>query len=439
LATVAVLEDNRSEQPSRLRRLWARPTARGLAAAAVLAAVWVCWSLIPGTPSLFAQAIKELEQAPAVHITTTIHDSHKPGQVETVDMWIIRGVALAVTHSVNAEMDWMVVDDLKTRTGWDAKTNAVSVEPSPPENSLFSTDSLYRRFADLGLLVDLERRAKDAGVQIQAETIADGERKVSRVTIGPEFRSEFRVGDVELHGTTTLVVDIDPNTRRCVRFVRTSKPFQDSSIVLPAGTRGVFVDHPPGEAAKPLSLEDIQELSRKSEPKDVGGVSVRVRSAQGVTTEQRRIDYPNPTAIDKSLFDLHAPADAQRVAYDMPARIRADELRLKNVGRAVEKFRESHDGRLPTNWDWDLGPFLDKTYSPPEPYWLADNKLELISGDAPPKNPFSSGYTNWQFFHSGERYSDLKEPDKAVMAEYRHPWGYVIRLFASGRTESTRL
>lgn len=130
LATVTVLQDDRSEQPSRLRQPWARRTVRVSAAAAVLAAAWVCWSLIPGTPSLLAQALRELEQAPAVHIVTQISKTRDPDKRAVSEVWRLRDAGISNTIKVNDEVTWQVIDDRKERIVWSPSRKELTKTPS---------------------------------------------------------------------------------------------------------------------------------------------------------------------------------------------------------------------------------------------------------------------------------------------------------------------
>ena len=120
LATITMAKEHSSESPARnIKPFWTRrPVQFSAAAAAVAAALLTCWSLFPGTQSLFAQALHEMDQAPAVHIVTRISETRDPEKPTISEVWRLRGVGMSQTIKYNDEVIWQVIDDRKNHLRW---------------------------------------------------------------------------------------------------------------------------------------------------------------------------------------------------------------------------------------------------------------------------------------------------------------------------------
>ena len=305
LATVSVLEDNRPAQTSRLRRLWARPTVRISAAAAVLAAVWVGWSLIPGTPSLFAQAIKEMEQAPAVHIVTKISETRDPDKRVVSEVWRLRDAGISQRIKVNDEVTWQIIDDRKDRIVWSPSRKELTKSPSMLK-VYGSRDEWWMGLLQLDQIQDRhEQWAKSSDKPAKVEDLTQDGRRIRRTTIGPDAQVFNAM-------TSSLMLDVDQATGRPVRFVITFKH--------PTYTR----------------------------------------------TDDYRIEYPAPETVDRSLFVLKLPDDVKETRPgDEPVKPRSDEFaviesQLKQIGLAMHNYLDDRapDDRLSKEWVRDLLPYL---------------------------------------------------------------------------------
>jgi hypothetical protein len=359
---------------------------------AACAAVLVLAFLVSGpikSQSVFAESIRALEQAPAIHMLESSTDTKRPGELLTAETWVVRGTGYSHTLKKNGKLVWHGIDDLNSKSIWDAEANEVRIEPSQfkieieVRNNPNAWYQLAKNFEDT--LSNCEQRAKQSGVPIKTEDVREGSVQFRRVSIG-----EVRFGDDELGEMMSLIVDIEKRSGRIVRSVSTLRSYGNSQL-LPDGRR------------------------------------VQIWWANENRISETKIEYPDQDAVDKALFVFTAPEGARVVQDEVPLRVRQDELKMKGLHDLIRQYRSEHDDRFPKDWLRELMPYADH------------NKFDFVSMEAGAKSIAEPNFTSWRLMHAGEKSSDLPEPDQTVIAEYRHTWGYLVRLFASGRTDVKKL
>jgi len=154
-------------------------------------------------------------------------------------------------------------------------------------------------------------------------------------------------------------------------------------------------------------------------------------------TSEEVIDYPDPKNIDRSIFELAYPKSAKVIRYEDPAFIRSDEAGLKLLAEATKEYRSEHQDRFPTRWRKELKPYFRKR-GPARPFLTSDEagRPETLDRLRDPD------YMSWKFEHTGQKYTELKEPDRTVIASHTYTGnyenGYRLVLYADGHIEVIR-